>query len=873
MHEHKTKITLFDGQGDTKIPFSTREDGSFIFATLELSYTEIVKVKQDSYSLAYSYNIQEPILTHRAKLSNVAPINDGDIVDSITFNIKVEDINIEDAINVLRNTQYDMIALKSKQGLTCILKVQMELKYIYYSMMELQKLLGSQCSIKVPNIYDIEKPFENLEVLYERNTNKALHNIMIEKELENTSSMTFIEICLSEFENMGYEQTSIKSLKGKPGVFLFTKDQDKFHFNEEYPIKMQGIYGAKSESIFYLINKTKQGKEWLQNRNKKEQINALENKKSKKSKNNIIINERYLKAEDLKAVTNKFIQTKDCVLKIKSAMGTAKSDVIYDIIKQAHEDGMKIIVVSNRISVAKDFAEKYNMDIYQNMYNSSNSIVVQFDSLHRYNPADYDLVVFDEFMSLLLHHRTSLGTNSNINAIKFKILLQKRVILADAFLTGYEDEFIKDRKIIQIENTYRDCTDLFNYSNKEHFIQTLIDESQKLKDEEHISASFTSLAALKLVYYSLKKKGVKVVKLTSETSEDTRQLIYKRFKEQTHIAFQVILYTPTLTVGVSNVNNVTKHFHYDSSMSCDVISSLQMIKRSRTAKEIHFFLQNRQLHKDIDLESINRRAEHNAVKYYANKDKALLLDVDYETGEMKLTPLAHYINKIEVFNNILMNNHKNAFLVLLSYQFNSAPIEVKGKVSWKMRDLTRQIKEKELQDALSVFDKFKDVKLSDKEVKRLRFKTSELSDEEKVAQIKHDIQSMYSKEIPQKSLDELTRLEIEQNFKFTDKVKLNKIFQNEDDSYAKYELSEAISNNIGMLQDNNKETINFLKYLIINDNAALKGSYTLDDIKRIDFERGKGSKLANFLKSLGYTYSAGKWEVDLRVLGYIKYLD
>ena len=35
-------------------------------------------------------------------------------------------------------------------------------------------------------------------------------------------------------------------------------------------------------------------------------------------------------------------------------------------------------------------------------------------------------------------------------------------------------------------------------------------------------------------------------------------------------SYDIILYSPTLTVGVSNLNDVDLHFHYDSGMSTDV---------------------------------------------------------------------------------------------------------------------------------------------------------------------------------------------------------------------------------------------------------------------------------------------------------------
>ena len=74
--------------------------------------------------------------------------------------------------------------------------------------------------------------------------------------------------------------------------------------------------------------------------------------------------------------------------------------------------------------------------------------------------------------------------------------------------------------------------------------------------------------------------------------DSTKKLIYDLFEKNEHDKWDVLIYSPTLTVGVSNMNNNYYHFHYDSSISTDVISSLQMIKRTRKAKEIHMFIKS-----------------------------------------------------------------------------------------------------------------------------------------------------------------------------------------------------------------------------------------------------------------------------------------
>ena len=59
-------------------------------------------------------------------------------------------------------------------------------------------------------------------------------------------------------------------------------------------------------------------------------------------------------------------------------------------------------------------------------------------------------------------------------------------------------------------------------------------------------------------------------------AEDVKKLIYELFNEKYHNKYDVILFSPTITVGISIMNNVTHSFHYDEGKSVDTISSIQM---------------------------------------------------------------------------------------------------------------------------------------------------------------------------------------------------------------------------------------------------------------------------------------------------------
>ena len=491
--------------------------------------------------------------------------------------------------------------------------------------------------------------------------------------------------------------------------------------------------------------------------------------------------------------------------------------------------------------------------------------------------AKYDIAIFDEYISLLLHHRSNLGSNSNINAVKFKILSdRKRVVIADAFLTGYDISFFNNRDIFFINNEYKDNISLYDYQQREFFITQLIEKSKELKEGEHISASFTSLNIIKLVEYELRQAGIKVISLTSETADITKDIIYKKFQEDTHTAFQVILFTPTLTVGVSNLNNVVSHWHYDSSMGADVISSLQMIKRSRTAKEIHFYIQSRQNHFDTNLDSLNINAQRNISQYYNNKDKTLLVDIDYETGKLQLTDLAKYINKIEAFYNVLANNHANAFRLLLSYQFKELPILVETEeFKFDIRDKINKIKANIRKANLDILEEYSEVEWTEEELIYIKHKISQKTPEEQAKLLMGTIQEKFAKQIPKNKLLELTKLELESNQKFIQQIKNTKLVMKSDASdYSKYQLSEAVSSDISSLQS--KSHIRFLESLLkFGTGNILDTSYTKNDILKINHEVFDGRrKFVKFIQDMGYEWNrhSKKYEADVRVFSYIDYV-
>ncbi|EAJ3379159.1 hypothetical protein DFW96_09260, partial [Campylobacter coli] len=160
-------------------------------------------------------------------------------------------------------------------------------------------------------------------------------------------------------------------------------------------------------------------------------------------------------------------------LTLRAPMGSGKTTFIDRIIEYALEQDFKIAVITNRVTLAEDYKRKYEKFLYYKDYidaikardaedsensnnisgeeairiiqnydssniasNASNtstitktkkpkivrskgkSLICQYDSFRHFALDDYDLIILDEFMSLLMHTRSALNSKTE-NLIKF----------------------------------------------------------------------------------------------------------------------------------------------------------------------------------------------------------------------------------------------------------------------------------------------------------------------------------------------------------------------------------------------------------------------------------------------------------------------
>lgn len=480
--------------------------------------------------------------------------------------------------------------------------------------------------------------------------------------LENAKSVS--DICLSIFQSQGFKAVGIAASGGirfmhpneikSPGGYIWF---------ESYPYLMRHFNSTRNVNIKDIV------KELPEYKAIKERDDTFNLKFAQESKYGHVleVNERYLQiTPELQENIRDFLELRDALFTVHSPMGTGKSAIIKEIIELAHQQDQCVLLITPRISVALDFKEKYNIKLYnQDQYEVGDSLICQYDSLWKYNIRCFDVVIFDEFCSTLVHSRTGINSNDVRLFSIFCTSLKKKVVIADAFINGFDSILKKpiENKFI-IRNQYRDDVTLNFYNNANVFKDQICKCSQLGK----ISVSTTSVAFGKACAVTLEELGCRVLSIFGDTPNAVKEQAYKYLRDPNDDHFDALVYTPTVTVGLSIECNIPRHFHYDCSRSCDVISSLQMIKRVRSAKEIHCHVHNA-------AQSLLTSAQEICADWLSNiSDKEKLsswLFTCNDYGDLSVSPRGKMVAEIDAVINLLKQHHRRSFFKLLGYQFKN----------------------------------------------------------------------------------------------------------------------------------------------------------------------------------------------------------
>lgn len=895
------RITVFNAEKSKnkkpKSPYDIHSNLSecFEFKTIEVqSLKECFDILENEWVLSNSICIEKPIIMRRVK-SNITKLrcpNPGCVVLDID-KVKSYDA-MKNILDFFRTSDFNIILGKSKNwngsdnfNLKGFIECSFTNEWINNRnfMTILNDKLSKWCKIDGSASTDtsVQAPlFRNEVLLHKLDSNFKIDNdyitlnlkyIKTKKEnefIQNVDTSKLIHLCYEIYSKKGFKVIAGRGetinwehpneVKSKGGYFTFVESPHIMHHHSK----------EKSFNIFNEIRQTKEGQEFIKEQTAYALKKQFEEHKSD-YKNNLIINKKYLDIDEkIKKFINKFMMSGD-ILKIKSAMGTGKSWLIDEVIRCSKEMNKRVLLLSNRISVAQDYAEKYKIKTYlmsgDDSWEQGDDLIVQLDSLYKYDIRDFDIVILDEFVSLMFQSINSMKDDRRpFNSAKFyNILKNKKLVIADAFLSGYEDCFYENKEIFYIQNNYRDEIDVTYYENHNTFAEKILDELSKKDKYETITASIMSNNVINALYDICTDAGYKVFKLTGNTSDEAKKIIYKLFEDDINDKWDLLLYSPTLTVGVSNMNNCKHHFHYDGGNAADVISSLQMVKRSRKMEYLHIYLKDRTLLEPTDAETLDDLFNQNIDRFFKGQANGVTIEVD-ENANFILSPIGKFMNKIQALFNRIENNHKLSFNVLLNEQFKFKSVDIiKSTGKLKFNDIIKKTKEKIKQRTIDSLEDSKFQYVDD--IEQLLRSGRSLSENEKINLMLYEIGSKVNT-TDENIIKGIAIADIKSDYKLHNKIYNILLLFKKDFLKINNEIDTLLTN--GAKSKEFKERVNILKDMTKLFNYQLESWYSNKQIKEIEVKY-KLNNFKNLLKSIGYENKNHRYTINENVGKYFKY--
>lgn len=635
-------MTIFNAEPSWNgIPNSPYKDNTFSFKFVDARTTDKIKeLLVHNYLLAR--DIKDSIRTQRQYKSLSPFLRDSQNIIILDIICKPENrLKICDLFS-----KYQHIFLESPKGIRGVLATDITEKQYnatYSKIFHDIKHLG-QLNKTFLEPYGYYEPLPNCVILSQCQgvMYKAIdyYNPYDLKELK-LESKDYVKCCLEYFAKYGF----IKNYNDNSYYF----NNLQYEWNPKYPSYMF----CKSEPAY--------------NFNVYDAIRKHRNRQSLeilKYEADYNVSTQTLQESDYAEACDKFLNSKDSALAIKSYMGSNKSSAIAYIIGKCREQKKNVLVITSRISLAQEFGGKFKLPLYSDKnirkFNYKKSLICQYDSLKHINPENYDIVIVDEFASVLFHSTDNLSIHKRELVTKFLKLLKKKVVISDAFLNI---EFLKilGKKVITLSNNQKDTISVIEYEKEELFKKLV----ECVKCGEQVSMSSNSLKVIENKLEELNSiNHISYEIVTGPKSGKYKESTLKYYARKKYKK-DVIVYSSTLSLGVSIYKNIKNHFHLDTGNSTNTIQSIQMLRRARKAEAIHYCAEQKFHNYSTTLEGVSKYILNNV---NSNNSWAIDLGSDFEN---KLGPIGTYYARIEVFKNILKLDNRASFNEFLSYNFGN----------------------------------------------------------------------------------------------------------------------------------------------------------------------------------------------------------
>lgn len=299
-------------------------------------------------------------------------------------------------------------------------------------------------------------------------------------------------------------------------------------------------------------------------------------------------------------------------LAIQSNLGTGKTKFVSRLLTQ---DGGTQLIISYRKSLNRELKLKnFGFSLYSEFLDykirGCKKLVCSIDSIARVS-GHYSTIVIDEF-SETINQMMSVCRDplECFEILRELVRNAESVVVLDAFLTESSVQLLRDfgRKVQVVVNEHKahsekSCTILSSFE------ELCVAAKRSLESGENIVVPMTSEKKLQVFCDMLEEEldlENKVLRYTAETmngdSVDT----------STWKNYRVIAYTSCITAGVSfEEEHFDRVFFYFTSLSCNVVDSVQMLFRVRNISSQNFVgvVNSRQANVPCTIESLKRHIE------------------------------------------------------------------------------------------------------------------------------------------------------------------------------------------------------------------------------------------------------------------------
>ena len=482
-------------------------------------------------------------------------------------------------------------------------------------------------------------------------------------------------------------------IEKKYNIFIDT-NKDK-HIKDRYLIIDIYKYDIIDGFLYKFINESITSDIHTFYIDKNEKINCylgnyyIEKHYNKKENENILNNSIDLNyIIDTKQFIDEFLNARsDTIHFYKAYWGIGKTYyIINNVIEYAKKNNLKVLLITENNSLNSKLSEDIKFKSHLEDVNEEDkcNFVCSMESLIKAKNIKYDILILDEYISILKHFdsptmkKEKITDLQNFIIFKEKLLSTKKILCLDADLDNERINILKSIKpkskckIYNIlENKYKEYK-YYILTTKSSYLNEIFKNLNLNK--KIILPSNCKFETLKIYETIINEyKNINVLLLTGN-----RAILYKNEKEHhidkneciKHLEQLIItnnincfLFTPTIKTGISiNIEHFNKCIVYAGKNSICVRELIQMFYRARKLKdkEIYIYSSDKK-YKYSDLISINK------LKIRKSYILKTINDIIYNETKEKFNQysddtLDNFINNCN-FNKLIDNDYYNICLL------------------------------------------------------------------------------------------------------------------------------------------------------------------------------------------------------------------